>query len=227
MNKVHKSQKYPTIGSGSIGQRAPDDTLVALTVLSKHDGNERSESLTDLDSNSSEQPKPATRLYEIMAFPGIFQILVFTADRLQSDKDFDAALVKDIEHYQASWISRWPGLGSLNDISITSKKRSTPQFMVHVISSKNLSGSNNFSVMANRAAGYSKIYVDSEGGNLHERYGFAPVVSSIRWDGSRDGGERGGFVVVRPDSHISFRVSSVDSTAWADIDEYFGSILTR
>ncbi|KAG0201081.1 hypothetical protein BGX33_010531 [Mortierella sp. NVP41] len=227
VNKTHKSQGYPTTGPGSIGQRAPDDTLVALTVPTKHNDEEGPESLADLESDPSDQPKPAMRLYEIMAFPGVFQILVFTADRLQHDKDFDAALSKDIEHYQTSWVSRWPGLGNLNDMSTTSKKRSTPQFMVHIISSKDLSGSDNLSAMANRTAGYGKIYVDSEGGNLHERYGFAPVVSSTRWGGSAGRGGGGGIVVVRPDSHISFRVSSVDSGAWADVDEYFGSILTR
>ncbi|KAF9912352.1 hypothetical protein EC991_011044 [Linnemannia zychae] len=217
INKAHKSQIYSTTGAASIGQRGPDDNLTPLTALVTEI--ERSESLAELEGDSTDQ-STTIRLYELFAFMGVFHIVVFAADRLLSERDFDAGLKKDIEHYQGLWMSRWPGLGSKGSGSETLKaqKKSTPQFMVHVISSKDLSKSDSRNVMAERTLGFGKIYQDVEGGRLHERYGFAATTK-----GSEVGG---GIVVLRPDTHIAFRVSNVDGAAWADVDEYFGSILT-
>lgn len=144
------------------------------------------------------------------------------------EKDFDSVLVKDIDHYQRAWLSRWPGLrgvlDSKSETVVSKKTRSTPQFMVHVISSQAPFTSSNSeehktaaTAMANRTAGFGKIYMDCERGRLHERYGFTGVANK------KDGG---GIVVLRPDTHIAFRASNVGSAAWADVDEYFRSILT-
>jgi hypothetical protein len=170
------------------------------------------------------------RLYELLAFPGAFHIIVFAADRLVKEEAFDSDLVKNIDHYQRGWLSRWPGLrgvlDSKSETVVSKKMKSTPQFMVHVITSQTPSTSSNShnhgttataTAMANRTAGFGKIYVDCEGGRLHRCYGFKGAARK------KNGG---GIVVLRPDTHIAFRVSNVDSAAWADVDEYFRSILT-
>jgi hypothetical protein len=178
--------------------------------------------LIEESEDDSTQQSTTTRLYELFAFPGVFHVIVFTADRLLSEKGFDADLVKNIEHYQGSWLTRWPGIGSKNlkteemRVNITS----IPQFMVHVITSRDLSTSDSRDAMASRTMGFGKIYQDIEGGRLHERYGYA----ATRGESGIEGG--GGIVVVRPDTHVAFRVLNVDSAAWADVDEYFMSILT-
>ncbi|KAF9135936.1 hypothetical protein BGW39_009910 [Mortierella sp. 14UC] len=217
VNKSHKSQTYSVTGAASIGQRGPDDILIPLSATATATI-ERSESFAELEGDSAEQPT-TTRLYELFAFPGVFHIVVFTADRLLMEKDFDAGLSKDIEHYQGSWLSRWPGIGGkeLKVEASAAQKTSTSQFMVHVITSRDLSTSDARDAMARRTLGFGKIYQDVEGGRLHQRYGF---------EVTRKGSGRGGIVVLRPDTHIGFRVSNVGSAAWADVDEYFGSILT-
>ncbi|KAK3830523.1 MAG: FAD binding domain-containing protein [Linnemannia elongata] len=228
VNKAHKSQNYLATEPASIGQRAPDDILVPFTAPA-NSSVPRSESLAELEDDSADQPT-TTRLYELLAFPGVFHIVVFAANRLAKEKDFESGLFKDVDHYQRVWSSRWPGLRGVLELNasseaMTSKKmRSTPQFMVHVISSaiptsfESDRDETTTASMADRAVGFGKIYVDCEGGRLHERYGFAGV-------STKESG--GGIVVLRPDTHIAFRVSNVDSTAWVDVDEYFGSILVN
>ncbi|KAF8934863.1 hypothetical protein BGZ47_010181 [Haplosporangium gracile] len=232
INKSHKSQHYSPTGPASIGQRAPDDILVPFEAP-VDTSVPRSELLTELEDNSTDQPT-TTRLYELLAHPGVFHILVFAADRLVKEKSFDSDLVKDIDHYQRAWSSRWPGLrGVLESNSSSSsssgammgkKMKSTPQFMVHVISSQAPPFESDHheattTAMANRTMGFGKIYVDCEGGRLHERYGFAGVSNRKSYGG--------GIVVLRPDTHIAFRVANVDSAMWTDVDEYFGSILSN
>ncbi|OAQ29103.1 hypothetical protein K457DRAFT_126109 [Linnemannia elongata AG-77] len=228
VNKAHKSQHYPVTGPASIGQRAPDDILVPFTAPADTSV-PRSEYLAELEEDLTDQPIP-TRLYELLAFPGVFHILVFAADRLAKEKDFDCCLVKDVDHYQRIWSSRWPGLRGVLESNATSeammckKMKSTPQFMVHVISSATPSSfesdpnETTTTALADREAGFGKVYIDCEGGRLHERYGFAGV--STKKAG-------GGIVVLRPDTHIGFRVSNVESAAWVEVDEYFGSILVN
>ncbi|KAF9912351.1 hypothetical protein EC991_011043 [Linnemannia zychae] len=233
VNKSHKSsQPYPIIGPAAVGQRAPDDILYPVTAGSKT--LEQSGSLTELESDSSEQPS-VTRLYDLLAFPGVFHIVVFTADRLLTEENFDVGLNRNIEHYQGLWLLRWPGFGSKGSgaEALKAQEKSTPQFMVHVISSKDLSTSNARDIMAKRTLGYGKVYQDAEGGHLHGRYGFAATTAGSMTDGNT--GEAtvtttaeaaGGIVVLRPDTYIGFRVPNVDAAAWADVDEYFKSILT-
>lgn len=113
---------------------------------------------------------------------------------------------------------------------MSNKNKSTPQFMVHVISSATFSESNNHetataTAMADRTAGHGKVYIDPEEGRLHEWFGFAGL-SSTPPTKKTASLVQGGIVVLRPDTHIAFRVSGVSSPAWADVDEYFTSFLT-
>jgi hypothetical protein len=142
-----------------------------------------------------------------MDTPGAFQILVFTARRLADEQGLEATLADAIEHYQGSWIARWPGTGA--GATVVNTKKATLQFVVHVISHSGLDATIG---KRDKGQGYGKLYLDSEVGNLHKRYGITA---------------RGGIVVVRPDTHISYRVVSIGKGAWTDVDEYFGSILCR
>ncbi|KAG0275794.1 hypothetical protein BGZ95_008366 [Linnemannia exigua] len=151
----------------------------------------------------------STRLYHLMDIPGAFQILVFTANRMVQEQDLEATLAGNIGHYQGSWIARWPGTRADTSFVVNTKKAS-PQFIVHVISYHGSRVIINTSSNMSKAPGYGRVYLDSEEQDLHKRYGIA---------------SEGGIVVVRPDTHISYRVASIDKAAWADVDEYFGSIL--
>lgn len=61
--------------------------------------------------------------------------------------------------------------------------------------------------------GEGKIFLD-EGGKIHKKYG----VELGR-------GSEGGIVVLRPDSHIGYRVNGLQEQAWKDVDQYFSSFL--
>lgn len=148
------------------------------------------------------------RLYNLMDTLGAFQILVFTANRLVQEQGLEAKLYTDVGHYQRSWLTRWPGTGTGAATGVKASKVSL-QFMVHIISRPGLDaavGDNNLT----KESGYGKMCLDSKGGDLHRRYGITA---------------KGGIVVVRPDTHISYRVESFDKAAWVDVDKYFASIL--
>ncbi|KAG0282653.1 hypothetical protein BGZ96_000264 [Linnemannia gamsii] len=250
INKSHNSHPYPSTGAASIGQRAPDDILASFGAVTPPTDASLpiSEALAELEGNGStdSQQLKETRLYDILAAPGpgVFHILVFTADRLGTETDLDAGLVKEMEHYQRVWSSRWPGLGGVLDLSSgvsrtavgVTKAKSTPQFMVHVISTATSSSSSSSEhgtttamAVADRTEGYGKMYVDPEGGRLHEWFGFAGLASSPSSPQTKKSAslvQGGGIVVLRPDTHVAFRVRGVGSAAWADVDEYFVSLLT-
>ncbi|KAF8936756.1 hypothetical protein BGZ47_009361 [Haplosporangium gracile] len=143
------------------------------------------------------------RLYNLMDTPCAFHILVFTADRLVQDTGLEATLLADVAHYQRSWLARWPGTGTHTAADANAMKGTTPQFVVLIISHAGLK---------NRALSYDNMYLDSENGDLHRKYGVTA---------------KGGIVVVRPDTHISYRVEMTGKTAWADVDKYFESILCQ
>ncbi|KAF9126291.1 hypothetical protein BGX30_015301 [Mortierella sp. GBA39] len=187
LNKEHATYHYAPTAPASIGRRAPDDVVYPLAA-----------------------DYTPVRLYNLMDTLGAFQILVFTADCQVQKHGLEATLFTDVEQYQRSWLARWPGTGTGAATGVTASKAS-PQFMVHIISHPGLDatvGDNNLK----KESGYGKMYLDSESGDLHRRYGITA---------------KGGIVVVRPDTHISYRVESIDKAAWLDVDKYFGSILCR
>lgn len=140
---------------------------------------------------------------------GAFHILVFAADHLVQDKSLKETLLINVEHYQGSWLARWPGTrtGTADGVK---EMRATPQFMIHVISHHGLDVSVIGDSNLKKESGYGKMYLDSEGGDLHRRYGITA---------------KGGIVVVRPDTHISYRAETFNNAAWEDVDGYFRSIL--
>ncbi|KAG0206757.1 hypothetical protein BGX33_007225 [Mortierella sp. NVP41] len=186
LNKEHPNQRYDSKAPASIGQRAPDDWVYPLSA-----------DMTD-----------PSRLYSLMDTPGAFQVLVFTADRLAQEKQgLEATLFDNIEHYQGSWRSMWPGTGAG---AMSKGIKATPQFVVHVISNRGPDGA--LDSKKTKEVEHGKMHLNSEKGDLHRRYGITA---------------QGGIVVVRPDTHISFRVASLGKSAWSDVDQYFKSILQK
>jgi hypothetical protein len=86
--------------------------------------------------------------------------------------------------------------------------------MVHALTTVS-SGMGKSSVLASKGVGEGKAYFDPEG-LLHSRYG---VEVAAR------GETNGAIFVIRPDTHIAYRVQGLDDLAWKDVDAYFESIL--
>ncbi|KAG0306592.1 hypothetical protein BGZ97_000684 [Linnemannia gamsii] len=186
VNKEHISQRYASTSPASIGSRAPDDFVYPLTT----------------DSTP-------VRLYNLMDTLCAFHILVFAADHLVQDKSLKNTLFANVEHYQGSWLTRWPGTRASTANGVKEMK-ATSQFMVHVISHHGLDATTVGDNYLRKESGYGRMYLDSEGGDLHKRYGITA---------------KGGIVVVRPDTHISYRVETFGKAAWEDVDGYFRSTL--
>ncbi|KAG0044259.1 hypothetical protein BGZ83_010491 [Gryganskiella cystojenkinii] len=89
-------------------------------------------------------------------------------------------------------------------------------FMVHVLTSEDLSGNGTqhgkIEYLASNKPGEGKIYLDHLG-VVHQKYGVAAKSGS------------GTLVVVRPDGHLGYRTLGAGHSAWEDVDRYFQSIL--
>ncbi|KAG0213473.1 hypothetical protein BGX28_004328 [Mortierella sp. GBA30] len=165
-------------------------------------------------------------------------------------------LAKDIAEHLTAWRSKWAYKSSGEIASSTvveddtktlslSKSSSTPSseeplaaiphrtrasdlFMAHVLASdlsspspasngggaaSSISSSSN-DVLAENKPGEGKIYLDHDG-VVHEKYGVAAKHGP------------GTIVVVRPDSHIGYRVLGTGASAWKEVDQYLESILVK
>ncbi|KAG0055478.1 hypothetical protein BGZ83_008483 [Gryganskiella cystojenkinii] len=238
LNKTHPNQSSSPTAPGAIGRRAADSALVPFLLPSTaadsgHNSSSSSSSNTSVSSNCIDDSLTATfsksvtnndatsstatttvRLHEVMAHPGVFQILVFTGKQWKYQPEAVAKLFKRLDNYLSKWRSTWPSSDILRP----------HQFMVHILTtvkpSQVVSQSSTAAVqlLAKRTVdGEGKVYRDLTK-VLHSRYGVDPAVK-------KSPEESGAIVVVRPDSHIGFRVQGAGATAWEDVDEYFESIL--
>ncbi|KAG0252519.1 hypothetical protein BG011_006930 [Mortierella polycephala] len=160
-----------------------------------------------------------------------------------------ATLAKDIEEYLAAWRSKWTykssneiarSSGNGQDISpppspdfkspLTSSEaipyplRANKLIMVHVIASDKISAKPNDAngthpevvsdadPLITKQPGDGKIYLDQQG-VLHQKYG----IQANKGPGT--------IVVIRPDSHIGYRVLGASKSAWDDVSQYLDSIL--
>ncbi|KAG0365895.1 FAD binding domain-containing protein [Gamsiella multidivaricata] len=156
-------------------------------------------------------------------------------------------LAKEVKQHLNSWRSRWAykpaskiaGQGDLvlpASISGGSSTTTSPNaslaaipharnpstlFMVHVVAaeSSSTSGDNtsmefNLDILTENKAGEGKVYLDQQG-LLHQKYGVLVEHGP------------GAIVVVRPDSHIGYRVLGANKAAWDEIDLYLESILVK
>ncbi|KAG0057317.1 hypothetical protein BGZ83_011560 [Gryganskiella cystojenkinii] len=212
INQPHKTQPPSKIEEFQVGQRA-------------HDGG----SLRRVLAHGELAPEAEeTRLHLLTNGPGTFHVVVFTSDMLRStvsstkvplvDKSGialtnESQLVKDLELYLQNWRKNW---------SYTSAT-DRPLFQVHVIGAlpETVSGAtfeDPTRIVSDRLAtkeeGEGRLYLD-ESKIVHKRSGIAVK------------GGVGAIIVVRPDSHIGYRVQGASHSAWQDVDDYFHSILSK
>lgn len=138
-----------------------------------------------------------------------FHILVFTSDALASPKQSLIAkpLAENMGHFLSQWRSRWVFSTTLRD-----GFEDKDLFKAHVIAGSVSSDASGLESLLTKPAGDGKVFVDNTK-VVHERYGCA-------WNKGQ-----GGIIVIRPDSHIGYRVNGFDNQAWKDVDEYLRSIL--
>ncbi|KAF9202513.1 hypothetical protein BGZ49_007340 [Haplosporangium sp. Z 27] len=211
INQSHKSQIKPA-EEFQVGQRAHDGPLVRILA----DGKTGDETI---------------RLHQLISGPGVFHILVFTSDMLstnvgpishKTDKNNiqfteETHLKRNIEHYLQQWRSAWAyGTKRFQD-----QKREQSLFKVHVIGAlpEKVSGPNfhdpskiRADSLANKDNGDGRIHLDVSG-ILHKRYG-VPIKAGS-----------GAIIVIRPDSHVGYRVLGASEIAWIDVNQYLLSIL--
>ncbi|KAF9906855.1 hypothetical protein EC991_000219 [Linnemannia zychae] len=159
-------------------------------------------------SAAKEKDLQATvRLHDLLTGIARFHIVVFASDQLST-----TATAKDVQtlldRHTAQWRAKWTYGSTLLD-GYTDKDL----FKVHVITGSTQPAPNTSVLeLSNRQVGDGKVYIDKDGIS-HRRYGFAPAKAV------------GGIVVIRPDSHVGFRVQGVKEEAWKDVDEYFSTVL--
>ncbi|KAF9963003.1 hypothetical protein BGZ65_006663 [Modicella reniformis] len=217
VNQRHKIQSLP-LEEFQVGQRAHDGPLARILA-----GGQKSEELL--------------RLHQLIDGPGTFHILVFTSDLLsvtnsnssrKPSRDGitlanEAQLKKDVDHYLQAWRAKW-ALGSTRfQQEQQQSKDKRPLFKIHVIGAlaEVVSGPDyqdpskiQADSLASANTGEGRLYFDKSS-ILHECYGVT----------IKDGA--GAIVVVRPDSHLGYRVQGAGSPAWQDVDEYLHSIFNR
>lgn len=208
INQPHKTQPAPKLKDYHVGQRA-------------HDGG----SLRRVLARGVLAPEEEeTRLHRLMNGPGTFHIIVLTSDLLRSTASSKAlvdgngivltnetTLTKDLESSLKKWRSTWSYSSSTN----------RPLFKVHVIAAlPEIIRGDTFmdpttivaDTLAAKEEGEGRIYLDKSK-VIHERCG-VPIKGGC-----------GAIVVIRPDSHVGYRVQGVGQSAWQDVDDYFHSIL--
>lgn len=217
LNQTHKTQPVPE-EAYQVGQRAHDGPLRRVLYGGKKSADE-------------------IRLHQLFYGPGNFHILVFTSDILSvtsASKGKDAngisitneqELKENIQKYLSQWRSKWSygihkHLAGLQDAS---SAKINPIFHIHLIAAlpETLSATDfedpskiHADSFANKAVGEGAVYQD-ETSIVHQRYGVTPVKAGA-----------GAIVVVRPDTHLGYRVLGAGPAAWQDVDHYFQFILS-
>ncbi|KAG0213468.1 hypothetical protein BGX28_004323 [Mortierella sp. GBA30] len=197
LNKAHDTQQPPG-PEYQVGVRAKDGPICALGL------------------STNENISTRLRVHDLMLGIGRFHILVFVADMLATTASgapiqgisttSAKELADNIDRYSALWRSKWTYGADLND-----GYKDKDLFKVHIIASS--FSPNGLGALIKRELGEGKAFLDHTK-EVHEKYGFA-------WNRGH-----GGIVVVRPDSHIGYRVNGAQDQAWKDVNQYFSSILS-
>ncbi|KAF9300347.1 hypothetical protein BGZ74_008005 [Mortierella antarctica] len=207
VNQKHTTQPLPA-EAYKVGQRAHDAPLATLLAGGK---------LGD-----------SIRLHQLLHGPGTFHIVVFTSDMLSTIDKKDRGIAytdeKKLEHSIQSSLKKWRSKWAYGSELAKKAGLSVPEvplFNIHVVAAlpEKLAAGDfvdptriHADALAAKAVGEGKNFFDPTS-LLHERYGIAVK------------GGSGAIVVLRPDSHIGYRVSGAGDDAWQDVDSYFGSIL--
>ncbi|KAG0091512.1 hypothetical protein BGZ93_008800 [Podila epicladia] len=205
INLPHKTQPQPKGEVHQIGARAPDGPLLHLLQTDSE----------DLPSDTDAQAVAACkeqRVYvqELTVGVGRFHILVFVGNSLSSLALFKAReleLAQRIEEYLLQWRAQWHYTLSRDD------KTDSQLVKLHVIATGDKSECHGKGLLAQMEQGDGRLFWDSSA-EVHASYG-VPVLAK----------DQGTIVVIRPDSHIGFRVRGLDRGAWEDVTEYFQTIL--
>jgi hypothetical protein len=226
-----------------VGQRAREGDL---RVLAKHNANITSEG----ESVRLHELMVGPGIFHVLVFTS--DMVITSSDKKGTKTAHAVELAKEIKTHLQSWRSRWaykpaieigkPG-AILNSSSIPATRtlvnaspaaiphtnRAELLFMVHVLASApSLSPSSSshldtdnlpvveagVDILAGNKAGEGKIYLDPQG-IVHQRYGVSVKNSP------------GAIVVVRPDSHLGYRVLGINDSAWNEVNSYFESILIK
>ncbi|KFH69618.1 hypothetical protein MVEG_04424 [Podila verticillata NRRL 6337] len=213
INQPHKSQAQPKNEEHQVGARAPDGPLDRLSYVS--------EDLSSLDNDTAlTRKEQCVYVQELTVGVGRFHILVLAGNSLSDKASFKAreeALAQRMKEHAVQWSTRWqyPTVyGSNTDSQL---------FKIHVIATGTMSEDHQNGLLAQRAQGDGRLFWDSSAA-VHTSYGVSTQAKG-RGRGGANGMDQGAIVVIRPDSHIGFRVQGVDKAAWADVTEYFEAIL--
>lgn len=226
LNRKHKTQSALT-GEGAIGRRAGDASLVPFGGNSSTTTDatpSSSDDLSEIDHPTNlstlQKQTETVRLHELMAHPGVFQVLVFTGTLWKTHPESAIVLAKSMDHHLKTWRSWWSWTDDHNEDDEKAAALNRP-FMVHTITTLTSCPFTEATKnpLTDKNAGDCKAYSDPKG-ELHRRYGVEATVKKGLASG-------GAIVVVRPDSHIAYRVQGLGESAWNDVNEYFESILVK
>ncbi|KAG0345405.1 hypothetical protein BG004_003730 [Podila humilis] len=219
LNIRHETQSVPD-ESYSVGHRARDGELHVVT------------------KDTTTTTCSIVRLHDLTVAPGIFHILVFAADMLATNRKKTVSIFKGIETthpedlaanvrtHLENWRTKWSRKGgshvteSTNNTivgAIPSAGGGENVFMIHVIASDlgdpvaAIAPEGSARAFVENGAGNGKLFLDPKG-VVHGKYGVAKHGA-------------GALIVVRPDSHLGYRVLGAGASAWADVDVYWNSIL--
>ncbi|OAQ33059.1 hypothetical protein K457DRAFT_153102 [Linnemannia elongata AG-77] len=195
LNRPHKTQPEPK-GDYKVGVRAKDGILLPFY----------SSSLAT-DAKEKNDPQPTLRLHSLFTGIARFHILVFASDALNTSGAKEISTLLD--RHVSQWQSKYTYASTLQD-----GYADKDLFKVHVIAGPSSTASSSPAIleMSKRGVGKGKVFVD-KAGQTHQKYGFAATKGL------------GGITVIRPDSHVGFRVHGVNEQAWKDVDEYFSTVL--
>lgn len=145
---------------------------------------------------------------------GKFHILVLVGKSFSDPASFqerEADMVRRVEENLSQWRTRWH-FNSLQDNQV---------FKLHVIAAGIMDQSHGNGLLAQRAQGDGRLFWDNTKG-VHKSYGVPTKIKG----GANKAIDQGAIVVIRPDSHIGYRVEGLGKSAWADVNEYFQTILS-
>ncbi|KAI9241037.1 MAG: FAD binding domain-containing protein [Podila humilis] len=200
INQPHKTQPQPKDSAHQVGARAPDGPIIRLTPVS-------SEDVSTIDRIDTSTEGQQVHVQEILLGVGKFHVLVFAGDSLADPTSFqerEKELANRAEEHLSQWRSRWHYTISRDN------KTDNQLFKFNVIGAGKLHKVHLSGSLVQRAQGNGRLFWDSA--EFHGLYGVPQA--------------KGAIVVIRPDSQIAYRVEGHGKEAWADVTEYFESILT-
>ncbi|KAF9281145.1 hypothetical protein BGZ88_011777 [Linnemannia elongata] len=201
LNRPHASQPIPS-ADYQVGVRAQDGTIFPILPTTTS---------TATLSTIDEKPINSTsiRLHDLFIGLARFHILIFTSDThllTSSSSSTTAALTHIATHFVTQWRTKYTYTSDLQD-----GYADKDLFKFHFLTTSTKEVTQELS---KNPIGEGKVFLD-EGAKIHKKYGFE----------GRGVGAEGGIVVLRPDSHIGYRVNGLQDQAWRDVDQYLASFL--